>query len=230
MIEPDKYYKITKIPDGDTLFIEGKMRVRLIGVNTPEVSHRNSKEEIGGEVAREFLEEVIGDQTIRFELGEQPKDHFRRFLAHAYLPDGTNINALLVREGFAHATVRPPNLHLTDTYIALEKEARKAKKGMWALARYGVQSFDDVTEDKNGFFRLKAEVIRVKSWSRNTYAYFGKDLSVRLDNSEIEKYAKHGCDFHSLKGKQLSVRGHLYRRRHKRFFHLYDLSQIEGVY
>ena len=47
--------RVVQVPDGDTVHLEGGTRLRLIGINTPEVAHHNRPGEPGGEAARRFL-------------------------------------------------------------------------------------------------------------------------------------------------------------------------------
>jgi micrococcal nuclease len=45
--------------------------------------------------------------------------------------DGTFLNALLVKEGYASAATFPPNVKYSEYFAKLQREARNKKRGMW---------------------------------------------------------------------------------------------------
>jgi micrococcal nuclease len=101
---------VERVIDGDTIVITpkgvppnvlkgvsggNKTSVRLLGINTPE------KGEIYYSEAKEFLEEIILDKTIKLEFGKDKYDRYKRILAYVFFK-GENINLKLVEEGFAN--------------------------------------------------------------------------------------------------------------------------------
>ena len=49
------YQKVTRIFDGDTVMLEDGRKIRLLGINTPEIKHKNQNTEAGGESAKRWL-------------------------------------------------------------------------------------------------------------------------------------------------------------------------------
>ena len=86
--------KVDRIIDGDTIEVNGSS-VRLLGMNTPE------RGELYYSEAKEFLEELVLNKTIRLESGKEKYDRYNRILAYLSL-NGENINLKLVEEGFAN--------------------------------------------------------------------------------------------------------------------------------
>lgn len=131
-----QYYPVKKVVDGDTFWIDDGspkgIKVRLIGIDAPESRNNGKKEatELGKE-ATTYLEKLIGGKKIRLEYDAGRYDRYGRTLAYAYLPDGTFVNANLVREGFATVMTVPPNVRYADTFLKLERKARNQKRGMW---------------------------------------------------------------------------------------------------
>ena len=57
-------------------------------------------------------------------------DRYGRTLAYVHLPDGTFVNAEIIRQGYGHAYTRFPFRHL-DRFRQFEREARQAGRGLW---------------------------------------------------------------------------------------------------
>lgn len=119
--------RASRFIDGDTFGLS----VRLIGVDAPETRHPRKAPEPLGKEASLFLRRVLAGKTLRLEFDEETMDRYGRLLAYVYLPDGTLLNALLVCEGYARASPRPPNLKYAPLLRQLEEEAREAKRGLW---------------------------------------------------------------------------------------------------
>jgi micrococcal nuclease len=68
--------------------------------------------------------------VVQLEYDVQRIDKYQRTLAYAYLPDGTFLNAEIVKQGYGHAYVKYPFKYL-DQFRAYEREAREAGRGLW---------------------------------------------------------------------------------------------------
>jgi len=125
---------VTRNTDGDTLWLSGIGKVRLIGINTPEVFGRA---ECFGRAAAAFTARVLPPGThVRFRLGVDPRDRYGRALAYVYLGDGRMFNELLAERGYATALTIPPNVDYATRFVAAARRAREADRGLWrACAR-----------------------------------------------------------------------------------------------
>ena len=92
---------VTRVIDGDTLDLEGGLRIRLVLVDAPEPS------ESGGPAARDFLTDLcMGSLALIDEDDSQiGDDPFGRILAVVYC-DGTNANAAMISSGHADTYFR----------------------------------------------------------------------------------------------------------------------------
>lgn len=112
-----------RVSDGDTITIDaggGKEKVRLIGIDAPELRQE------GGPEARQYLAKRILNRRVKVE-GET-RDRYGRLLGTVYLGE-ENINLSLVREGHAwdyKAYSAGP------AYTCAEQTARAARRGLWA--------------------------------------------------------------------------------------------------
>ncbi len=140
---------VTKIVDGDTIYCSkgyGKeQKVRLIGIDAPE-SNKNSKTYRDAERTGDSVESIIklGKKStafvksrisvgmeVRLERDVQTQDKYGRTLAYVYLLDGSMLNELIVREGYAQVMTIPPNIKYQGLFVEAERDARKNKRGLW---------------------------------------------------------------------------------------------------
>jgi micrococcal nuclease len=120
--------------DGDTLWVDGQERVRLIGIDTPETQHPSKGVECFGKKASAFLGDLLPVGTeVRLVFDVDRTDRYGRTLAYLYRAnDGTLVNAEVVRAGYAQVSTVPPNVAHTDELLALQTEAREESRGLWS--------------------------------------------------------------------------------------------------
>lgn len=117
--------------DGDTVVLSTGQRVRYIGVDTPELHHPQKPIEAYAREAKEFNRKLVEGKTVRLEFDVERYDKYRRLLAYIYLPNGTFVNAELVRQGYAHTLTIPPNVKYADLFVKCQREARENNRGLW---------------------------------------------------------------------------------------------------
>jgi len=101
----------TRIIDGDTFEIESGEKVRLICVDAPE------QEQEGYEAAKQFLEDLILNKTIKLQKDVSDKDKYNRLLRYVYVSNGKEevfVNKLLVQEGHAEVFRYEPDISKCD--------------------------------------------------------------------------------------------------------------------
>ena len=135
---------VRRVVDGDTLVLESGERVRLIGIDTPEM-HTNSKlyrqaqrskTDIQtimalGRRAYEFTRNLVEGKHVRLEFDIEKYDKYGRLLCYVYLKEGTFVNAKIIQEGYASLLTIPPNVRYVDLFQALYQEAREDNRGLW---------------------------------------------------------------------------------------------------
>ena len=120
--------------DGDTIDVATIGRVRLLGIDAPEVGHRFETTAPFGLEAKQRLISLIAHRWVRLEFDGQREDAYARRLAYVLLEDGTFVNAVLVREGLARVSARVPLARLPELQRA-EADARSRRRGMWTASR-----------------------------------------------------------------------------------------------
>ena len=127
---------VLRVVDGDTLVVRigaRSERVRLIGVDTPESVDPRRPVQYYGKEASEFTRGLTEGKRVvlRGEAGSADRDKYGRLLRYVFLPDGTLLNAEIVRQGYGHAYVRFPFARMKE-FRALERQARDRGLGLWA--------------------------------------------------------------------------------------------------
>lgn len=118
--------KVVYVLDGDTINCEGGVTVRLLLVDVPDRGDF-------GEEGRAFLVGLLPKGTeVRLEYDANPRDSEGRWLAYAFLQDGTFLNQSLVDRGFAYVEFSAANQARLKELRAAEHVARGKKIGVWS--------------------------------------------------------------------------------------------------
>ncbi len=123
---------VASITDGDTLRLEVdgvELRVRLVGIDTPEVYP--DVECFGPEAEAALAALAPPGSTIGFAYDRDPRDRYDRELMYLFTADGAFINYELVAQGYAEAVLFEPNDQYYDDLVAAERAAQDAGLGRW---------------------------------------------------------------------------------------------------
>jgi micrococcal nuclease len=131
---PPREALVVQVIDGDTLVLEGGARVRLLGLDAPEMERPGRPAEFMAQESKAYLTNLTQGKRLRLEYDQLRYDHYNRLLAYLFLPDNTLVNAEMVRQGLAHVYFHPPNERYRDTLLAAQKEALEAQRGIWQQA------------------------------------------------------------------------------------------------
>jgi micrococcal nuclease len=123
--------RVEHVTDGDTVWLTGIGKVRLIGIDTPEVY---GQVECYGPQASAFAKRLLPPgRRVTYELGPEERDRYGRALAYVWLDDGRLLNRLLVEGGYATTLTIPPNDAFAAQFAAAAREARHAGRGLWGI-------------------------------------------------------------------------------------------------
>ena len=140
---------VTRVFDGDTIQLADGEKVRLLGIDTPEMYEsdklfrdaQRTGEDIETIVARgresyKFTKELVEGKGVKLEFDLEKRDKYGRLLAHVFIPmDEVFLNAEILKQGYAEVMVIPPNLKYADYFQGLYQEARENKRGLWSNAQ-----------------------------------------------------------------------------------------------
>lgn len=128
--------KVNFVYDGDTILV-GSTKVRLLGVNSPEVAwpkYQKKGECFGAEAKAWFSSRLLGKKVTLLPDPLAPdRDRYGRLLATVKFR-GKNVNEELIKKGCALAPTRFPHSRMKE-FVALEREAKKSKRGLWGECR-----------------------------------------------------------------------------------------------
>ncbi len=124
--------RIARVIDGDTIVLETGEHVRYIGMDSPEKGRPYYVE------ATRENKRLVGGKKVRLEYDVGRTDQYGRTLAYVYAGD-VFVNAELVRSGYAMVYTFPPNVEYYKTFVALQEEARKQKRGLWGLNEQDIE-------------------------------------------------------------------------------------------
>ena len=117
---------IPRVVDGDTLVLNGE-RIRLHGIDAPELRQtcwdKNGEFRCGKNMRQMLF--ALTRQSVTCTAKD--RDRYNRIVAVCFDKDGNDINAMMVRHGWALAYRR-----FSQDYVADEEKARASKFGMWA--------------------------------------------------------------------------------------------------
>jgi micrococcal nuclease len=133
----EMYYRVSRVIDGDTIDVEKNgvsVRVRLIGMDTPETVDPRRPVECFGKEASGKAKELLEGKLVRLETdpSQGRYDRYKRMLVYVYLSDGTFFNKGMISDGYAHEyTYRLPYRYQAE-FKAAERVSREEKRGLWA--------------------------------------------------------------------------------------------------
>jgi micrococcal nuclease len=131
---PAAAQRVRQVIDGDTITVSGVGVVRLLGVDAPEKTGGYRQSEPYGDAATAFMKRLVEGQVVTLEYDGPRKDQYNRTLAYVVLPGGRLANLEIIRAGFAE-TYRRFEYKRKPDFFAAEREAKEAKRGMWATRR-----------------------------------------------------------------------------------------------
>lgn len=152
--------------DGDTAVFKlngEKVKIRFIGINTPESVKENSEVEYYGKEASEFTCNLLTNAKnieIEYEENSDKYDKYGRMLAYVYI-DSEMIEYKLLENGYAEVKYIYGDYKYTDELYKYEKIARDNKIGIWSEEKEeNIEKKDDNEEKTLTFFEKLLNFIK----------------------------------------------------------------------
>jgi len=181
--------EVFRVVDGDTLVLTDKRKIRFIGINSPELAHFHNRAEPLSIAAQQFVESILPkNKKIFIKYGVQQKDRYGRLLAHVFLKNGRNVNAMLLEKGLASAIIVPPNLNLKDCYFAAESKAKMKSLNIWGHQYSQYLAAEKVSEATKGFHFIKGRVIRVGRSKGSIWLQLAKKFTLRIKRKDFKYF------------------------------------------
>ncbi|MCL6414959.1 thermonuclease family protein [Aestuariirhabdus sp. Z084] len=171
--------------DGDTLLLADGRRLRLLGVNTPELGRDGLADEHEAVAAKQFVARQLDrNSSLYIETAEQEKDRYGRLLARVYLgPDRHSLSELLIRQGLGALVVVPPNVSGWQCLAEAERDAKQEALGIW-----GQWPLSPKALERSGFFVLQGEITGIDSSQKYWWLEVDRGLVLRVSKADRRRY------------------------------------------
>jgi micrococcal nuclease len=138
------FFTVKNVLDGDTFSVDSGERVRMMGINTPEVDQYFYEE------AKEALSLIIDKEEVFLERDISDTDKYGRLLRYVFAGE-LFVNLEMVKRGFANVFTVPPDIKYTDELLEAERYARENNLGLWEIsAGYIGENIKEDQESKTG--------------------------------------------------------------------------------
>lgn len=210
---PNNFTKVTvtKHVDGDTVHVTDAngqvLKIRMIGVDTPETVHPKKPVEFYGKEASDYTKGQLLNKTVYLEKDVSDTDRYGRALRYVWLSppnDPNNIteneirtnmfNALLVINGFANTSTYPPDVKYQSYFTKYEAEARNAGASLWSdesskIDEPQVYTKQPQSEQETQNNKSENNNFVDKTDTNKNYNYMGNSNSMKLHKINCQ-YAK----------------------------------------
>lgn len=211
--------EISSVVDGDTIRLTDGRKVRLIGINTPEL--HPGPEPFANEAKRSLSRLLAGNEAILLP-GLDDRDSHGRLLAHVFDMKGQSVEAALLLQGLGWHVAISPNLGLADCLSAMEQQARDQGKGVWSQPPTKVSDVEH-----GGFYLLRGRVTKV-TLARTWWISLEGRVAARIAPQNQPQFLR--SEIEGLTGRVIELRGWIYPA-HSNKYELWrvDLSSPYGL-
>ncbi len=200
------FYKVKTVYDGDTVVLEDGRKIRFLGINTPEVQHRDKTADAGGDEAKQWLIDKLKNTRVRLEVGVEKTDKYGRTLAHVFTEQKQHINLQLVAAGLAAVSIYPPELLYVNELVKAQAQAEQAGLGIWRRPEYAAMPVASLSEAGHpGWTRLVGKVVNIRTTRKSIYLEFSNTFEARIESKWLDLFP----DVNGYLGKTIEVRGWL---------------------
>ena len=200
------------IYDGDTLRLSDGRKIRLLGVNTPELAQlkglSNKPSQALADDARAAVTQFFAKSArVRLVYDAERRDRYKRTLAHVFNSQGDSLETYLLRQGLAFHIAIPPNLALAKCFAAIAEQARSKQLGVWSHQDW--RPLEVLDTKKTGFRRVRG---RVETITKNGTWWLELDVPLVLKITAADRAYFPNYDWAGLLRKRVEVSGWLIHR------------------
>ena len=212
---------VAEVRDGRTLLLADGREVRLAAIEVTDAS-------------REMLHSIVGGRSVRLEQTGTAPDRYGRIVAFVYADDTRqSVQQALLTQGRARVSGRTGNKACADLLLDTEREARAARRGLWADPNFAPLPSHDIgriAAARGEFAIVEGKVLSVRESGATIYVNFGprwtRDFAVTILKRHRRDFAAAGVDPKELEGRRVRVRGWV-EQRNGPMIQATDPEQIE---
>jgi micrococcal nuclease len=192
-LKPGGTGRVVEVVDGDTIRLADGREVRLVGIQAPKLplGRPNFPTWPMAPEAKAALEELILRQEVVLGFGGRDHDRYGRLLPRVYT--------------FAD------NRALAGDLLAREREARQARRGIWALDHYAILTPETANRALDQYALIEGRVVRAGEAHGAAYLNFGPDwktdFTAVIRAPGLRVFAEEEIDVAAYQGRRIRVRG-----------------------
>jgi endonuclease YncB( thermonuclease family) len=211
---------VASILDGDTLYLEDGLKVRLSAIQAPKLplGRKGFKAWPMGEEAKAALTALTQKRRVQLYYGGNERDRYGRALAQVYTLNAAGerdlwIQEEMVRLGLARVYTWPDTWQDSESLYEAERKARDSKRGIWGNPYYAVRSPEPnmLAQDVDSFQLVEGVITSAADVRGTIYLNFGADYKTDFTVVVAKKNRRHferaGLDPMSLEGAKVRIRG-----------------------
>jgi endonuclease YncB( thermonuclease family) len=219
-LKPGETGRVAEIVDGDTLFLDSGLKVRLSAMQAPKLplGREGFEKWPLADEAKKALEDLALDKPVRLYYGGLTRDRYDRALAQVYLLDAKGNKQIwlqeeMVRQGWTRVYTWPDTWQDSQKLYLAEEEARAAKRGIWANRYYAVRTpdADKLAQDMDSFQIVEGLIVSTADVKGQIYLNFGSnyrtDFTVTVEKRDRKRFENDGLSLLDLHGAKVRVRG-----------------------
>ncbi len=217
---------VATVVDGDTIYLKDGRKIRVIGINTPEIGRRGKPSEPFARQAHKTLRRLLTrNKKIGLTYDLDKKDRYKRTLAYVNLEDGRSAAQILLAKGLAYSIVVPPNDARIDCYRAIEHGAQNSHSGIWQLPDNQWLDAYSLPEKSKGLRFVRGVISHYSEGRKSIYLKLTPELSIRIAKKDKQYFPD--LNFKTLSGKSVSVRGWVSTYKGRQSIHIRSEHDLE---
>ena len=199
------------VVDGDTVWLKDGRKVRILGINTPEVEHEDKPGEPYGDEAKSAAKSFLqGEKQLIMQTSSVKTDNYGRTLGHLFRADGRSLSEYLLSRGLAFQIFNESPNSYTDCFVAAEQQARENNIGVWRLNPVKQVKSDALV---SGFIIIQGKIVNISHARKSPFVWLETDGRAVL---RIHKDAVSDTWLKQVKNKTIEARGWMVDRAHSK--------------
>ena len=226
---------VQAVIDGDSLTLADGRTVRMVGIQAPKLpkGRPNFVEWPLAREAQAALSELVMGRTVTLSFGGTPQDRYGRVLAQLARDDGLWVQGELIRRGLARVYTFPDNRAAAAEMLALEREARAEKRGLWADPFFAIRKPEEASRFTGELQLLEGQIVDGARTQNAVFLNFGADwhtaFTLRLNTEALRLFRADNVDPLALIGATVRVRGYIRRDRERAIMDITHPEEIERL-
>jgi endonuclease YncB( thermonuclease family) len=199
--------RVAAVRDGRTLLLDDGRELRLAAIEVPNDG-------------RAALQALVAGHVLRLERLGAAQDRYGRLVGFAFADDAQqSVQRIMLEQGQARVSARVGDKACADGLLSAEREARAARRGLWAnpnFAPLSAENLPGLRAERGRFALVEGKVLSVRESGATIYVNFGRrwtrDFTVIIPRRKGRIFAAAGVVPKRLEGQHIRVRGWIEQR------------------